>query len=280
MYFIDTHAHLDMIKSMTPEESLKRSLSDDVRYMINVGSSIEGSRKSVKYARQFPNVFASVGIHPHDAEDFGSREIKILKYLIAGSEEESAGETALKSSDEKRFEKVVAVGETGFDFFRNLSPRPSQEKAFRAHIELATEYDLPLIIHDRDAHEEILDVLRKYSSHKNLKGVIHCFSGDLDFASRCIDIGLYISYTGVITYPNAKGLQDVVREIPIEKIFIETDSPYLAPQEKRGKENYPGYVKYIANKIAELKDLTIEEVAAVTSKNAEDFFTLTPFIKE
>jgi len=119
----------------------------------------------------------------------------------------------------------------------------------------------------------------QYSSHKNLKGVIHCFSGNLDFASRCIDIGLHISYTGVITYPNAKGLQDVVREIPIEKIFIETDSPYLAPQEKRGKENYPGYVKYIAQKIAELKNLTIEEVATVTSKNAEDFFTLTPFIK-
>ena len=141
------------------------------------------------------------------------------------------------------------------------------------------EYDLPLIIHDRDAHEEILDILKEYSSHKNLRGVIHCFSGDLDFALRCIDTGLHISYTGVITYPNAKGLQDVVREIPIEKIFIETDSPFLAPQEKRGKENYPGYVKYIANKIAELKNLTLEEVAAVTSKNAEDFFALTPFIK-
>ena len=279
MYFIDTHAHLDMIKNMTPEESLQRSLNDGVKYIINVGSSIEGSRKSVRYARQFPDVFASVGIHPHDAEDFGESEIKILRSLIAGSEEESVGEAPLESGSRKRFKKVVAVGETGFDFFRNLSPRTSQEKAFRAHIELATEYDLPLIIHDRDAHEEILGVLKEYSSNKNLRGVIHCFSGDLDFASRCIDIGLHISYTGVITYPNAKGLQDVVREIPIEKIFIETDSPFLAPQEKRGKENYPGYVKYIAQKIAELKDLTIEEVAAVTSKNAEEFFTLAPFVK-
>jgi len=279
MYFIDTHAHLDMIKSMTPEESRQRSLNDSVKYIINVGSSIEGSRKSVEYARQFPDVFASVGIHPHDAEDFGKSEINILRCLIAGSEEEPVGEMPLESGSGKRFEKVVAVGETGFDFFRNLSPRPSQEKAFRAHIELATEYDLPLIIHDRDAHEEILDILKEYSSNKNLRGVIHCFSGDLDFASRCIDMGLYISYTGVITYPNAKDLQEVVREIPIEKIFIETDSPYLAPQDRRGKENYPGYVKYIAQKIAELKDLTIEEVAAVTSKNAEDFFTLTPFIK-
>ncbi len=279
MYFIDTHAHLDMIKSMTPEGSLKRSLSDGVRCLINIGSSIEGSRKSVRYARQFPDVFASVGIHPHDAKDFGESEIKILRSLIAGSEEAPPGEAPLESGSGKRFEKVVAVGETGFDFFRNLSPRPSQEKAFRAHIELAAEYDLPLIIHDRDAHEETLDILKEYSTSKSLKGVIHCFSGDLDFASRCIDAGLHISYTGVITYPNAKGLQDVVREIPIEKIFIETDSPFLAPQDRRGKENYPGNVKYIAQKIAELKNLTIEEVAAATSKNAEEFFKLTPFIK-
>jgi TatD DNase family protein len=279
MYFIDTHAHLDIIKSMTPEESLQKSLDNGVRYMINVGSSIEGSRKSVKYARQFSNVFASVGIHPHDAEDCGVREIKILKALITGREEKPAGGASLESSTGKRFKKVVAVGETGFDFFRNLSPRKSQEKAFNAHIELALEYDLPIIIHDRDAHREILDVLKVYSANKNLRGVIHCFSGDLDFALKCIETGLHISYTGVITYPNAGDLLDVVREIPIEKIFIETDSPYLAPQDKRGKENYPGYVKYIAQKIAELKDLTLEEVAAATSKNAEDFFALTPFIK-
>ena len=268
-----------MIKSMTPEESLQKSLIDGVRYMINIGSSIEGSRKSVEYARQFPNVFASVGVHPHDVEDFGTKEIKTLKSLIAGIKEESVGDASIISSGGKRFEKVVAVGETGLDFFRNLSLRQSQEKAFRAHIELAIEYDLPLIIHDRDAHEEIFNILKEYSANKNFRGVIHCFSGSLDFASRCIETGLYISYTGVITFPNAKDLQEVVKEIPIEKIFIETDSPFLAPQDKRGKENYPGYVKYIAQKIAELKNLTLEEVAVVTSKNAEDFFALTPFIK-
>ena len=269
-----------MIKSMTPEESLQKSSDEGVRYIINVGSSIEGSRKSVGYARHFPNVFASVGIHPHYVGDFGSREIKILKYLIAGGEEEPAGDASFENGSGKKFEKIVAVGETGFDFFRNLSPRPSQEKAFRAHIELALEYDLPLIIHDRDAHEEILDVLKEYIAYKNFRGVVHCFSGDMDFALRCIDMGLYISYTGVITFPNAKGLLDVVKEIPIEKIFIETDSPYLAPQDRRGKENYPGYVKYVAQKIAELKNVSLEEVAAVTSKNAVDFFGLAPFVNK
>lgn len=280
MYFIDTHAHLDMIKSMTPEESLQKSFDEDVRYIINVGSSIEGSRKSVGYARHFPNVFASVGVHPHYAGDFGGREIKILKSLITGSEEESGDDASLKSSGGKKFEKIVAVGETGFDFFRDLSPRPSQEKAFRAHIELALEYDLPLIIHDRDAHGQILNVVKEYVTHKNFRAVVHCFSGDLDFALKCIDMGLHISYTGVITFPNAKGLLDVVKEIPIGKIFIETDSPYLAPQDRRGKENYPGYVKYIAQKIAELKNISLEEIAAVTSKNAEDFFALVPFVNK
>lgn len=268
-----------MIKSMTPEESRQKSLNDGVRYIINVGSSIEGSRKSVEYARQFSNVFASVGIHPHDAEDFDTREIETLRSLIAGGIGDSADEVSSKNSDRKRFEKVVAIGETGFDFFRNLSPPPSQEKAFRAHIELALEYDLPLIIHDRDAHEDTLSMLKEYLSHENFRGVVHCFTGDTDFALRCIDKGLYISYTGIITFPNAKALQDVVREIPIEKIFMDTDSPFLAPQDRRGKENYPGNIKYIAQKIAELKNLTLEEVAAVTSKNAEDFFALTSFIK-
>ena len=258
-----------MIKSMTTEESLQKSSEEGVRYIINVGSSIEGSRKSIGYARRFPDVFASVGIHPHDARDFGSREIKILKGLIAGGQDESG-------DNGKRFEKVVAVGETGLDFFRDLSPRSSQEKAFRAHIELALEYDLPLIIHDRDAHEEILNILRQYMTNKILRGVVHCFSGDLDFALKCIDMGLNISYTAIITFPNAKGLLDVVKEIPIEKIFIETDCPFLAPQDKRGKENYPGYVRYTAQKIAELRKISLEEVAAVTSKNAEEFFDLGP----
>ena len=267
-----------MIKSMTPEESLQKSSDEDVRYIINVGSSIEGSRKSVGYARHFPNVFASVGVHPHYVGDFGGRQILILKSLITGNEEESADGASFKNSGGKKFEKIVAVGETGFDFFRDLSPRPSQEKAFRAHIELALEYDLPLIIHDRNAHGQILNVLKEYITHKNFRAVVHCFSGDLDFALKCIDMGLYISYTGVITFPNAKDLADVVKEIPIEKIFIETDSPYLAPQDRRGKENYPGYVKYVAQKIAGLKNISLEEVAAVTSKNAEDFFALVPFV--
>jgi TatD DNase family protein len=256
-YYIDTHAHLDMLRKMTPDFAVKESLRENVKFIINVGSSLEGSKKSLEYSRLYNNVFASVGVHPHDAEDFKNEDLAALESLIKG-------------------EKVVAVGETGFDYFRNLSPKKDQEKAFISQIELALKYNLPLIVHDRDAHEDILKILGSYSSDKskNLKAVVHCFSGNTDFALKCLELGLFISFTGVITFPNAKSLVQTVKEVPIDKIFIETDAPFLAPQEKRGQENYPGFVKYVAYKIAELKNMSVAEVAAITSKNAENFFSI------
>lgn len=253
-FFIDTHAHLDMIKGMTPDHTVGESLRENVRYIINVGSDIEGSRKSSEYSMQFENVFASVGIHPHDAENFDRKSIEILEKLL------------------KANKKIVAIGETGFDYFRNLSPKRDQRIAFEAQIKLAQKYNLPLIIHDRDAHNDTLDVLS--CCCKGYKTVIHCFSGDTEFALKCIGLGFYISFTGVITFPNAKELSQTVKEVPIEKIFLETDSPFLAPQEKRGKENYPGFVKYIARKISEIKEIPVEDVARITSQNAIDFFKI------
>ncbi len=268
MYFIDTHAHIDMLKNLTPEEAVSRSQDEGVKYIINVGSSISGSRKSIEYAKRFKDVFASVGVHPHYARDFGKKEIEILEHLVQGYTD-TAG-----NNEGKRYSKVVAVGETGFDFYRNLSPGEDMEKTFISQIELALKYDIPVIIHDRDAHTQTLNVVKKYSGRKNFRAVVHCFSGDADFAACCLDLGLYISFTGVITFPNAVGLLETVKEVPIERIFIETDAPFLAPQAERGKENYPGYVKYVAQKIAEVKNLSIEEVAEVTSKNAEGFFSI------
>lgn len=263
MYFIDTHAHLDMLKKVTPKEAISRSRNEGVRYIINVGSSISGSRKSIEFAKKFKGVFASVGVHPHYAGDFGKKEMEILESLIRGD-----------TNGSKKYDKVVAVGETGFDFYRNLSPAGDMERTFISHIELALKYDIPVIIHDRDAHAQTLNVVKKYSDRKNFKAVVHCFSGDGGFARQCLDLGLYISFTGVITFPNAADLLKTVKEVPIDRIFIETDAPFLAPQEERGKENYPGYVKYIARKIAEVKGLSMEEVAEATSKNAEDFFSI------
>ncbi len=269
MYFIDTHAHLDMLEKRTPAEAVAKSKEEGVRYIINVGSSIEGSKKSLEYAREFPGVFASIGIHPHYVEGFGDEEVKVLESLIRGSHGEINSEPGTVGA---RYKKVVAVGEAGFDFYRNLSPRPDQEKAFRSQIELAIKYDIPIIIHDRDAHGDILRVLRDYSAWKGFRGVVHCFLGDTAFAMQCLEMGLYISYTGIITFPNAADTLEVVKKVPLERVFIETDTPFLAPQARRGKENFPGYVRYIAQKIAEVKNLSTEEVAEITSKNAEDFF--------
>ena len=287
-----------MLKKMTPDFAVKESLRENVKFIINVGSSLEGSKKSLEYSRLYNNVFASVGVHPHDAEDFKDKDLAALEVLIMGNDDgisnnneggRSSGNSSSydvggsKStgitgsiSDNNRNKKIVAIGETGFDYFRNLSPKKDQEKAFISQVELALKYNLPLIVHDRDAHEDILKILGSYSSgkSKNLKAVVHCFSGDPDFALKCLELGLFISFTGVITFPNAKSLAETVKEVPIDKIFIETDAPFLAPQEKRGQENYPGFVKYVAYKIAELKNMSVAEVAAITSKNAEKFFSI------
>jgi TatD DNase family protein len=258
-YYIDTHAHLDMLKQMTPDFAVSESARQQVKYIINISSDLQGSIKSTEYAFRFKNVFAAVGVHPHDAQDFNESTAKELESLIMQNK------------------KIVAIGETGFDYFRNLSPKDAQKKAFTSQIELALKYRLPLVVHDRDAHEDTLGVLKHYSDYGNNKDfrvVIHCFSGDSRFALECLKLGFFISFTGVITFPNAKELVNTVREVPLDRIFLETDAPFLAPQEKRGRENYPGFVKYIADKIAGIKQVPLEIVARTTSKNAEDFFNL------
>ncbi|MCL4377817.1 MAG: TatD family hydrolase [Actinobacteria bacterium] len=305
-YFIDTHAHLDMLKEIKPADAVRESLKERVKYIINVSSSISGSKKAVSYSRQFENVFASIGIHPHDVKGFGNEELNELESMIVeyiegnytGTDDvifgetnyvipnltamvsKNAGRRTKNKNSEKSLEvaakssKIVAIGETGFDFYRNLSPKNDQERAFGSQMELALKYKLPLIIHDRDAHEDTLGMIKKYAGDKNFRAVVHCFSGDTEFAMKCIELGLFISFTGVITFPNAKSLAETVKEVPIGRMFLETDAPFLAPQEKRGRENFPGYVKYVAQKIASLKGLSIGEVAKITSGNAEKFFML------
>ena len=275
-YFIDTHAHLGMLKGKTPEKAVKDAEKEGIRYIINVGTSLEDSRISIDFSNKFTNVFASIGIHPHDASGFGKKEEFALELLVMSCSGKfgCSMKNNSRANIKKKHNKVVAIGETGFDFYRNLSPKKDQEKAFISQIELAIRYDLPVIIHDRDAHNDTLRVLKKYAGNKNFRAVMHCFSGDSGFAEECLALGLFISFTGVITFPNAKSVAEVASAVLIGRIFLETDSPFLAPQAKRGKENYPEYVKYVASRIAEIKKLSIGEVASVTSKNAEKFFSL------
>ncbi len=254
MILIDTHAHLDMLKKSTPAEAVDMAAKWGVRFIINVGSSLEASKKASEISTEFKNVYASAGIHPHYAKGYGQQEEKTLLGLIEGNK------------------KLVAIGETGFDYYRNLSTKEDQLRAFESHIKIALEYNLPLIVHDREAHDDTLDVLKKYHKKEDFKAVLHCFSGDSQFAKEVLKLGIYISFTGVLTFPNAEKTVEAAKTIPLNKIFLETDAPFLAPQSKRGKENQPAYCTYIAEKLALIKNISVEEVAQKTTENALNFF--------
>jgi TatD DNase family protein len=259
---VDTHAHLDGSRFADDLDLvLKRAADAGVRSIITVGCDLESSRASVRLAKesntqqspqQLPRIYASVGVHPHDASDLTPEMIEELRTLAQNN-------------------VVVAIGETGLDYFRNRSPREQQLEAFRQQIRLAKECDKPLIIHDRDAHADILEVMRAENAQE-CGGVLHCFSGDVEMANACLDMGFYISFTGNITYPKNEVLRDVIRNIPLERILVETDCPYMAPQSKRGKRNEPAYTTETAGKIAELRGLTLHDIARITSLNAYELF--------
>jgi len=249
---IDTHAHLQMNKyDNDRDEVIVRAAEAGVGYIINASFDPESSQQAVKLAEKYENLYAAVGIHPHDAKLLDAETLDALRDL--------AGHP-----------KVVAIGETGLDYYRDLSPRPIQKSAFEKQIRLAEEVDLPVIIHNRDAHQDTLEILRRYSGQ--VRGLMHCFSGDQNFADNCIQMGLYISFAGPITYPKSHQLREIAAHVQSDRFFVETDCPYLAPQFKRGKRNEPSYVKAVARKIAEIRRTTFPEIARITTENAKDFF--------
>ena len=198
-------------------------------------------------------LYATIGMHPHDAKLFND-------------------ETLVAFRDLAKHPKVVALGEMGLDYYRNLSPRSTQKSVFDAQIQLAQELNLPIIVHDRDAHTDIMNILRRYAKALPKRGVLHCFSGDIEMAREAIDLGFYISIAGPVTYPKSKILQRVVQEIPLDRLCIETDCPWLTPQFRRGKRNEPAYVAAIAEKIAELKNVSVDTIADATTANVKSLF--------
>ena len=249
---IDTHAHLQMSKYDDDRDAvIARAAEAGVDFIINVGIDLPSCREAVKLAEDHENLYAAVGVHPHDARTLDDNTLDALRDLASHP-------------------KVVAIGETGLDYYRDLSPRPIQRSAFEKLLSLAEEVDLPVIIHDREAHRDILEILGPYSGR--VRGVMHCFSGDRDFADKCIGMGLYISFTGTVTYPNSHQLREVAAHVPADRFFVETDCPYLTPQFKRGKRNEPAYVRAVAKKIAEIRRTTFPEIARVTTENAKTFF--------
>ncbi|OOB80210.1 MAG: hydrolase TatD [Epulopiscium sp. Nuni2H_MBin003] len=251
MKIFETHAHYDDQRFDEDREQLIEHLfNNNIAYIMNVGSDIKNSIESIKLAKKYKNLYASVGVHPHEAE--ANRDLDIL-YELA------------------KEEKVKAIGEIGLDFYYDHSPRDVQKESFIRQLHIAKKLDMPVIIHSRDADQETFDTLK---DEDITDGVVHCFSGSKELANEYIKRGLYIGIGGALTFKNARKSVEVVQQIPIEKILIETDAPYLSPVPNRGKRNDSLNLIYVIEKIAEIKNMTQEEVAEITCENARRLYRI------
>ena len=250
--FVDSHAHIQLSQFEQDRDSvLKRADAAEVNTILIIGFDLETSISAIEIAEQHDNLYASVGMHPHDAK-------KLTPEIL------STFRSKLKHS------KVIAVGEIGLDYYRNLSAPEVQKEAFEKQLDLAEEIDMPIIIHNRDAYMDILPILE--ARRDKVRGVLHCFTGNVELMYRSLETGFHIGIGGIVTYPNAKDVHKVAKEIPIERLLIETDCPWLTPQFRRGKRNEPSYVHVVAEKIAEIRDTTIEEVGKITTQNFNSLF--------
>jgi len=249
--YIDSHCHINFPELHKKIHNVLDNMKENkISHALCVSVTLDKVEEILKLTKQHSNIYASVGVHP-DYEDITEPDIDIL----------------FKYSQDK---KVVAIGETGLDYFRLKGDLSWQRDRFRTHIRAAIKSRLPLIIHTRNAREDTINIMREEDA-KSATGVMHCFTESYEMARKAIDLGFYISFSGIITFKNANDLRDTVKKIPIENILIETDSPYLAPVPKRGKLNEPSNVIYVAEKIAELKNIPVEKVAEITTNN---FFNL------
>ncbi len=251
--FVDSHTHIDSARFDADREAvIQAALLGGVTRMIDPGCDLLSSRAALALAKAYPGaIFAGVGVHPHEARTYTDEVEVALREMVQEPE-------------------VVAIGEFGLDYFRMLSPRDVQRAVFCAHLQLAREYDLPCIIHIRDAHEDVMELLRAHG--RDLRGVFHCFSGDVAQAEECLAFeGFLLSFAGPLT-KQGNALPDVAQMVPLDRILVETDSPYLVPKPQRAKRNEPLFVKHVAEKLAALRGMTLEEVASVTSANTLRLF--------
>ncbi|MDK0577842.1 TatD family hydrolase [Clostridium perfringens] len=250
----DTHAHYDSDSFDEDRENVIKELKENgVIGVLNCGSDLYGLRKSVELAKEFDMFYAAVGIHPENADEFNEDVVKEIKAFVKN-------------------EKVKAIGEIGLDYYwEENPPREVQKEVFRAQMKLADELNLPVVIHDRDAHKDTLEIMKEFP---NVIGVVHCFSGSVEFAKECIKLGYYIGFTGVLTFKNAKKLVDVCREIPAERMLVETDCPFMAPVPFRGKRNKSDYIEYIIDKMSEIRGISGEEMNEILLNNKKRLFKI------
>lgn len=252
-WLVDTHAHLDFPElSGDLDGVFQRCRTARVAVIVTIGIDEKTSRKAVELSRRYPQVYATVGLHPHGARRLSDSDVDTFARLASEP-------------------KVVALGEMGLDFYRDRQPRPVQRACLEQQLELAVYCRKPAVFHIRDAHEDFLKITAPFAARLR-PSVLHCFSGDWDIAARCLDLGFYLSIPGTVTYKNAQEQQRVVRLAPLDRLLVETDAPYLTPVPFRGKPNEPSYVRYTAEKIAELRGCSLEEVAWATTKNAKRVF--------
>jgi TatD DNase family protein len=251
----DSHAHLDASQFDHDRELvIKRARLNGVSYILNPGADFESSVRAVELAEAHDFIFAGVGIHPHDAETVDTMMLELIEQMA-------------------KKERVKAIGEIGLDYYRDLSPRSVQKEVFIEQIRIAKRLDLPIIIHDRDANADVLQILKEEKAFAT--GVLmHCFSGSHELATQYVKLGAMISIAGPVTYKNARKTVEVVETIPLDRLFIETDSPYLSPEPMRGKRNEPMFVRHTCERIANIKNISYETVAETTLLNAKQFFRI------
>ena len=250
----DTHAHLDDRAFDDDRQALLENLPvQGLTLVMNPGCSLESSRNAVKLANSYDYIYAAVGSHPDVADEVNEEALAEYRNLC------------------RENEKVKAIGEIGLDYHYEDIPRELQKKAFIAQMELARELDLPVIVHEREAHEDGMNIVRSFPT---VRGVFHCYSGSAEMARQLVDMGWYIGFTGVLTFKNARKAVEVAASIPLERIVIETDCPYMAPDPFRGKRNDPGKIYRMAEKLAQIRGLTVEEIQRITTENGKRLYRI------
>ncbi len=249
----DSHAHYDSERYAEDRDSVLSQMPENgICAILNCASDIESAYKSTELSEKYPFIYAAVGVHPHEAEDVSEDYISVLREL-------------------SKHEKVVAIGEIGLDYHYDFSPRDIQKKVLCEQIELAQELDLPVVLHDREAHGDMYEILEKYAP---VKGVMHCFSGSVELMKQSVKLGLYIGLGGAVTFKNARVPLEVAEAVPLDRLLLETDAPYMTPVPYRSKRNDSKYIVLVAEKIAEVRGITAEEVLSAAEENARRLFDL------
>ncbi len=257
-HLVDTHCHLDMGSYSTDLQTvLDDAFNHGIKGVISIGIDFTSSKEAVKIAKQYPMVKATAGVHPHDVSNLAEDGLNDICKLI----------------DHNR-ETIVGYGEIGLDYVKKYSPQDIQIQSFRDQLSVAKNFKLPVIIHDREAHHDILRILRQFAPFDK-GGIMHCFSGDLEYAKKVLDLGLHISIPGIVTFKNATTLKEVTKYIPNNSLLLETDGPFLAPSPYRGKRNEPLYLLYTAKEVARIRGVSIEDIARITTTNTEKLFGFT-----